>query len=167
MPRARKAAVLDKAVIPKELPILPSGDAVAFPAILIPLGTSNEKVVRLIDEAASGDRVVGIFAQRPGTEAPTPENLYSMGTAATIVRMFKMPDGSIRAFLQGQARIRMAKVTRTEPYIKAKVEEIAETAEEGPELEALTQNLVALFRRVVELAPNLPEELNIAVINIP
>lgn len=121
MARPRRAVRANKLTIPKELPILPSGDAVAFPAILIPLGTSNEKIVRLIDEAASGDRMVGIFAQRPGTEAPTPENLYSLGTAATIVRMFKMPDGSIRAFLQGQARIRMTKVSQTEPYIRARL----------------------------------------------
>ena len=166
MAKRKQTNDTQKAPIPRELPILPAGDAVAFPAILIPLGTANEKVVKLIDAASSGDRVVGIFAQRPGTDTPTADNLYSMGTAATIVRMFKMPDGSIRAFLQGQARIRITKVTKKEPFIRAKVEEVAETAAEGPEMEALSKNLVYLFRKIVELAPNLPEELSIAVDNI-
>lgn len=152
--------------LPEELPIFPSGDTVVYPAIILPLGTGEEKAVKLIDEAAATDKIIGFFAQRPGSEQPTPENLYNIGTAALIARMFKLPDGSIRAFLQGLSRIRLKEITQTEPYLKGKVEVIEDKVEKTTELEALTRNLLALFQKVVQLAPNLPSELNIAALNI-
>jgi len=78
-----------------------------------------------------------------------------------------MPDGSIRVFLQGISRIKLKKITQTEPYLKAKVEVIEDKVEQTTELEALVRNLTGLFQRVIELAPNLPSELNVAVLNIP
>ena len=157
----------DRVTIPEELPILPSGENVAYPSIIIPLMTEDEGTVRLIDEVAAGERVVGIFAQRRDSEDIFPANLYNIGTAALIARMFKMPDGSIRAFLQGLKRIRLTKLTQREPYPKGKIEAVEERLEMTIELEAMTKNLVGLFQRVVSLAPNLPGELGIAVVNIP
>jgi ATP-dependent Lon protease len=124
------------------------------------LGTGEERVVKLINEAAAGDKIVGIFAQRPGTE-----ELYEIGTAAIIARLFKLPDG-IRAFLQGLTRLKLKKITQTSPYLKGEVEVLTEEVEKGTELEALGRNLVSLFQRVVQLAPNLPSELGIVAVNI-
>ena len=150
-----------------ELPILPSADAVLYPSMIVPLATDDQKMVTLIDDAVAGDKIVAIFTRRPGEEEPSPKNLYSVGTAALIARMFKMPDGSIRAFLQGLERIRLKKLTQSEPYLKGKVEVIrVEEVEKTTELEALMRNLVDLFQRVVSLAPNLPEELGIAAVNM-
>ncbi len=146
--------------------MFPSGQTVVYPAIIIPLGTAEEKLVRLVDEAASKDKFVGFFAQRPGSEAPLPESLYSVGTVAVIARMFKLPDGSIRAFFQGISRARIKEITQVEPYLKAKIEVLEDRVERTTELEALTKNLLSLFQRAVELAPNLPAELGIAALNI-
>ncbi len=151
---------------PEELPIFPSGDTVVYPALILPLGTGDAKMVKLIDEAVAGDKIIGFFAQRPGSEKPVPENLYHIGTAALIARMFKLPDGSVRAFLQGLSRIRLKKITQTEPYLKGKVEIIEDKIEMTTELEALTRNLLSLFQKAVQLAPNLPNELTIAALNI-
>ncbi len=163
----RQAREPGKPSIPEELPILPSGQVVAYPSIIIPLGTGDEKIVKLIDEAMAGDRMVGIFAQRSDPEKSLPHNLYSIGTAAIIARMFKMPDGSIRAFLRGLARIRLKELTQTEPYLRGRVEVVESRAERSTELEATTRNLLALFQKVVSLAPNLPSEIGIAAVNIP
>jgi ATP-dependent Lon protease len=81
--------------------------------------------------------------------------------------MFKLPDGSVRVFFQGLSRIRLKEITQVEPYMKAKIEVVEDKIEKTTELEALIRNLTRLFQRVVELAPNLPSELNIAVLNIP
>jgi len=153
--------------VPEELYILPSDEVVLYPSLIIPLAIADEKMVKLIDEIITGDKVVGYFAQRPKSKETPPANLYSIGTAALIARMFKLPDGSIRIFLQGLSRVRLKEVTQTEPYIKAKVEVIKDKLEKSMELEALTRNLTGLFQKVVELAPNLPSELNFAVLNIP
>lgn len=153
--------------IPEELYILPSDELVLYPSLIIPVAITDEKAVKLIDEIAAGDKIVGYFAQRPKSKEAPPANLYSIGTAALVARMFKLPDGSIRIFLQGLSRVRLKEVTQTEPYIKAKVEVIKDKLEKSMELEALTRNLTGLFQKVVELAPNLPSELNLAVLNIP
>lgn len=158
----------EKFRIPEEMPIFPSGQTVVYPAIIIPLGTAEEKLVRLIDEAASRDKFVGFFAQRPGSgDLPLPESLYSVGTVAVIARMFKLPDGSIRAFFQGISRARIKEITQVEPYLKAKIEVLEDKVERTTELEAMRKNLLNLFQRAVELAPNLPAELSIAALNIP
>jgi ATP-dependent Lon protease len=163
--RSERAA--EKFPIPEELPILPHHEVVVYPSLIIPLGTGEEKVVKFIDEVAAGDKVVGFFAQRPDSKEALPASLYSIGTAALIARMFKLPDGSIRVFFQGLSRIGLKEITQVEPYMKAKVEVIEDKAEKTTELEALTRNLTGLFQRVIELAPNLPSELNVAVLNMP
>jgi len=91
----------EKPSIPDELLILPSGDAVLYPSMIVPLSTGDEKTVKLIDEAVAGDKMVALFARRPGEE----QKLYDVGTAATIAKMFKMPDGSTNALIQGLQRI--------------------------------------------------------------
>jgi len=153
--------------IPQELPILPSGKSVIYPSMLVPMAIGEERMVKLVDDAVTGDKMVGLFAQRPGGDEPLPQNLYTVGTAASIVRMLKMPDGSVRAFLQGICRIRLIEFTQTEPYLKAKVERIEEREEKTPELEAMARNIISLFQKVVSLAPNLPDELAIAAMNMP
>ncbi|MGB2798515.1 MAG: endopeptidase La [Dehalococcoidia bacterium] len=154
----------EKPSIPDELLILPSGDAVLYPSMIVPLSTGDEKTVKLIDEAVAGDKMVAIFARRPGEE----QKLYDVGTAATIAKMFKLPDGSTNALIQGLQRIRLKEITQTEPYLKGKVELLEDEAvEETTELEALARNLTVQFQKVVSLAPNLPIELGIAAMNIP
>ena len=154
--------------VPEILPILPSGDAVVYPSLIIPLATRDEQVVKLIDHVVSTqDKLVGVFAENPEVSGPPPANLFEVGTAALIVKMFKLPDGSVRAVLQGLSRIRIKAILETSPFIRALVEKVEEKVEEGPELEALVRNVVALFQKIVSLAPHLPEELGIAAMNIP
>jgi ATP-dependent Lon protease len=155
----------EKFRIPEELPILPENEVVIYPSLIVPLRTAEAKALKLIDEAAAGDKLVGFFAQRPDSSEAT--NFYSIGVAALIARMFKLPDGSVHIFFQGLSRIGLKEITQVEPYLKARVEVIEDKVERSAELEALVRNLTGLFQKVVELAPNLPSELNIAVLNIP
>jgi ATP-dependent Lon protease len=157
---------LTKITIPSELPIIPVGENMVFPSIVVPLSTEKQRIVQLIDAALSDNKLVGIFGQRTDTEQPTVADLYHTGSAALIARMFKIPDGSIRVFLQGLARIRLVDITQTEPYLKGRVEFVEEKVEKTTELEALTRNLLSLFQKVVDIAPNLPGELSVAAVNI-
>ncbi len=152
--------------IPEELAIIPGGPGAVFPAMMVPIVVNSENTVKLIDDAVAGDKIVGVFAQRPGVEEPPPANLYEIGTAASIVRMLKMPDGTVHALLQGITRIRLALVVQTEPYVRGRIEQVEESLEKTPELEALVRNIVALFQKAVSLAPNLPDELSVAAFNL-
>jgi ATP-dependent Lon protease len=146
--------------IPPEVPLLLSEDIVIYPSLIMPFGTEDEKVVKIIDQAVVKDKIIGIFP--PSTE----NNASPIGTAALIGKMFKLPDGSIRAFLQGLARVYLKEITQQEPVPYGKVEVCEEKVERSTELEALVRNLNDLFQRVVNLAPNLPEEIGIAAMNI-
>ena len=92
--------------IPGELPVLPLRDTVLFPNSFMPLAVAREASVRLIDEATTSGRMIGVFTQREASvEEPLLEDLYPIGTATHIHKMFKLPDGSLRLIVQGLARI--------------------------------------------------------------
>ncbi|MDY6917672.1 MAG: endopeptidase La [Chloroflexota bacterium] len=149
--------------IPEELLILPTGEAVLYPSMVVPLSTQEEATVKIIDEAMAGDKFLALIAYRPGEE----QQFYQVGTAAIIARMLKMPDGTTNALIQGLQRIRLKKITQTEPFLKCRVELLEEeNAEQTTELEAMMRNLVALFEKVVSLAPNLPPELSMVAANM-
>jgi ATP-dependent Lon protease len=160
---AQEKETTEKPAIPEELLILPSGEAVLYPSMIVPLSTAEEHTVKLIDEAVAGGKLVGIFAQQPGEE----RKLYEVGTAARVAKMFKLADGTTNALIQGLQRIRLKELLQTEPYFKGKVEALVdEPVEETTELEALTRNLAGQFQQIVSLAPNLPTELGIAAMNM-
>ncbi|MDY6892481.1 MAG: endopeptidase La [Chloroflexota bacterium] len=153
--------------IPGELSILPSGEYVIFPSVIIPLAASDERTIKLIDEAVAGDKIIGIFAIQHRSEKVSPEDLYKIGTAANIVKMLKMPDGSVRALLQGLKRIKLVEISQTDPFFKGTVEVATEEKKDmSPELEALMRNISSLFQKMVSLSPNLPDELSVAAMNL-
>jgi ATP-dependent Lon protease len=152
--------------IPEELSIIPAGPGAVFPAMMVPVAVTNEKTIKLIDDAVAGDKLVAVFAQRQDVEQEPPANLYEIGTAATISRMLKMPDGTVHALLQGITRIKLVQVNQVDPYIKGRIEILEEKLEQTPELEALMRNILALFQKLVSLAPHLPDELSLAALNM-
>ena len=101
---------------PGELAILPLRDTVLFPNSFMPLAVARESSVRLIDEALSSGKLIGVFTQRePTVEDPRQEDLYGVGTASHIHKMFKLPDGSLRLIVQGLARVTLDQITETRP----------------------------------------------------
>lgn len=110
---------------PEELPILPVRGVVVYPMMILPLTIGQPRSVRLIDEVAVRDRMVGLFASRePKVDDPSPDQLYSMGTLAVIHRLIKAPDGTMRVICHGMKRIRIDSWTAVEPFLKAKVSEV-------------------------------------------
>src|SRR3569832_1405162 len=130
--------------IPDELPILPLRDTVLFPNSFMPLAVARESSVRLIDEAISGGKLLGVFTQRDASvEEPQQGDLYRVGTASHIHKMFKLPDGSLRLIVQGLARLTLDHVTETRPYLRARVTPAPEAFNEDDRLEidALLRNI--------------------------
>ena len=128
--------------IPSILPILPLRGLVVYPQTAVPLTIGQPRSIRLVDDVMSGDdRLIGLVSARnPDLETPEPQDLYSIGTVAIVHRLFRAPDGTIRLVVQGMARFRLIDFIQNEPYLKANVELIPETVEEGLELEALARN---------------------------
>ena len=155
--------------IPPELPVLPLRDTVLFPNSFMPLAVARESSVRLIEEAIADDRLVGVFTQlEPGTEEPTQEELYPIGTATHIHKMFKLPDGTLRLIVQGQVRLHLDEVLESKNYIRARVSQADEMAQECDRLEidALQRNIKNNFQQVVSLSPLLSDDLQALAGNI-
>src|SRR6476660_3210508 len=108
--------------IPPELPVLPLRDTVLFPNSFMPLAVARESSVRLIDEAINSSKVIGVFTQRDAArDEPHQEDLYPIGTATHLPKLFRLPDGSLRRIVQGLARIRLDDVVAVRPYLRAQV----------------------------------------------
>src|SRR6186997_2388894 len=155
--------------VPDELPILPLRDTVLFPNSFMPLAVARESSVRLIDEAISGGKLIGVFTQRDATvEEPQQADLYSLGTASHIHKMFKLPDGSLRLIVQGLARLTLEEVTSSRPYLRGRVAPAPESLDEGQRLEidALLRNIKTSFQQVVSLSPLLSDDLQTLALNI-
>ncbi len=148
---------------PDELAILPLREAVLFPQAVIPLAVARPSSVRAVDEAVLGEsRAIGVVTQRDATqEAPAPQDLYQMGTVATIHRMLKQSDGTIRLVVQGLERFRVLEFTQTTPHLRARIERVPDImpAADDVEAQALGRQASTLFERVVELSPTLSDEL--------
>ena len=155
--------------IPPELPILPLRDTVLFPNSFMPLAVARETSVRLIDDAIVGGKLVGIFTQRDASvEEPGQEDLYQIGTATHIHKMFKLPDGSLRLIVQGLARVRLDRVISAGPYLRAEVSPAVETTgdEDHLEIDALERNIKSNFQHVISLSPLLSDDLQTLTANI-
>src|SRR6185503_4857567 len=153
--------------LPPELPVLPLRESVSFPDTLMPLAVGQERSVKLVNDVLAGNRMLVMVASKdPEIETPGPEQVYRMGVAGFVARMLKVPDGSIRILVQGGSRVELTDFIATEPYMIARIEERPDAIEEGPELEGLTRNVQATFSQIIDSAPYLPEELQLAVANL-
>jgi ATP-dependent Lon protease len=155
--------------LPDELPILPLRDTVLFPNSFMPLAVARESSVRLIDEAISGGKLIGVFTQRDASvEEPQQDDLYRVGTASHIHKMFKLPDGSLRLIVQGLARLTLDHITETRPYLRGHVSPAPEAASDADRLEidALLRNIKTNFQQVVSLSPLLSDDLQTLAANI-
>ncbi len=155
----------------KEIAILPSRDMVLFPHMVVPWIIEPPHLVKMIDDALVTDRTVAVFAERKHegdreeVHAHTPD-LYDIGTVGLILRMAKNEEGHAKLIIQGVTRARLKDITATEPYIKARVEPVHDIIQHGPEVQALVVNVRQTFSRILELSPNLPNELINVVMGI-
>ena len=146
----------DKLFIPAELPILPLRGTVAYPYLIVPLVVGREKSIRLVDEAMARDRLIGILTQKnPDVEDPEAEDLYTIGTVATIMKMVKMVDGSQRIVVQGICRFKLIEFIEKDPNIMARILPVYEEYQKDIEVDAMNINLKGLYKKAIEVAPYL------------
>ncbi len=151
---------------PAVLPILPLRGQMVYPQTAVPLTIGQPRSIRLVDDVVAGDeRLIGVVTSRdPELEVPEPKDLFLVGTIAMVHRLFRAPDGTIRLLVQGLARFRLGEFIQTEPYLKANIQPIPESVEEGLEVVALARNARSQFEHIAEMVPSIPRELVASVI---
>lgn len=154
---------------PEEIPILPLRNTVLFPGVVIPITVGRDKSITLIKDAYKGDKTIGVAAQKNDkTEDPSFEELNKIGTIAFILKMFRMPDGNTTVIIQGKRRFELKEITRTEPYLKAKIAEFKEAKPEknDKEFDALVGSLKDIAQQIIKGSPQIPSEASFAMKNI-
>ena len=150
----------NKPTNPEQVAILPLRGVIVYPLSAIPLRVSQARSIKLVDEAVQNKTQIGLIASKNAEkDEPNPDELYTIGTLATIVRHFKAPDGVVNLIVQGGERFQVVEYLGTEPYITAKIELSPEPFENTLEIEALRRNISQGFNQMAELLPNLPDEL--------
>ena len=153
--------------LPDAIGILPIRNAVAYPGTVTPLAIGRERTKRLLDDTRPNETIIGLVTQRnPQTEKPRFDDIYSVGTTASVLKIIKMPQGSIHIIVHSIARFKIVKPVATEPYLKAKVQPLNVKTRMTKKLKALIVNVRQAANRVIELSPNVPEEASVLLENI-
>jgi len=153
--------------LPKVIGILPLRNAVAYPGTVTPLAIGRDRSRALLEYTKPNDTIIGLVSQKdPKTEKPGFSDLYDVGTAATMLKVIKLPQGSIHIVVHAIGRFRILKPVATEPYLKAQVEPLQAKARMTKKLKALIVNVRHAANRVIALSPNVPEEAALLLENI-
>jgi ATP-dependent Lon protease len=154
---------------PEDIAILPLRNTVIFPGVVAPITAGRDKSIKLIKDANSGSKLIGVIAQKEAkTETPGFEDLHKVGTLARIVRMFKMPDGNTTVIIQGLNRFRIKEPIQSDPYMRAKIDVIKEDfeAEKTKDFEILIGSVKDLALQIIQESPAIPSEAQFALNNI-
>jgi ATP-dependent Lon protease len=147
--------------IPEILPIMPVLDVMLFPRMVLPMIVQEETAKQLIDDAMAANRLVGLVVSRKSDMAPPhePDDLYEVGTVASILKMAKQDEKGAQLLVQGVSRFRVVEYIKDRSYLQARIEPIPEQTVKDMEVDAMMTNLVGLFHTVLDLSPHLPKEL--------
>lgn len=143
-----------------ELPILALKNTVLFPSIIIPITVGRDKSIKAINEAYDTGRMIAVLSQKDSkVETPKSKDLYHKGTIARIVKLLRMPDGTITAILQGRTRFELESMVEEHPILRGKIG-VLKTIEVKDKLrfQALIESIKDLAKQIIELSPNIPSE---------
>ncbi|MHC4752292.1 MAG: endopeptidase La [Planctomycetota bacterium] len=153
--------------LPEVTGILPIRNAVAYPGTVTPLAIGRKRSKALLADTTPNESIIGLLTQRnPETDRPDFNNLYSVGTAASILKVIKLPQGSMHVIVHGISRFKVTKKIATKPYLKARVQPLNVKVRMTKKLQALIVSVRQAANRVIALSPNVPEEASVLLENI-
>jgi len=152
---------------PDVIGILPIRNVVAYPGTVTPLAIGRKRSKALVADVSQKKSVIGLLTQRnPNVDVPGFKDLYSVGTTASILKVIKLPQGSVHIVVHGISRFKVTRRLSTKPYLKARVKYLDTKVRMTKKLQALIVNVRGAANRVIELSPNVPEEALVLLENI-
>ncbi|MDX1590021.1 MAG: endopeptidase La [Oleiphilaceae bacterium] len=152
----------DKEPVPatETLPILPLRDVVVFPHMVVPLFVGREKSINALEEAMASSKRIFLVAQRDAeTDDPTADEIYQLGTVASVLQMLKLPDGTVKVLVEGTHRGRLGEVSGRD-YLRGPIEALPEQPVDEREEEVLVRTLMEEFEKFVKLSRKVPSEVS-------
>jgi len=155
--------------LPDTLPLLPLRNTVLFPGVVIPITAGRDKSIKLLQQASRKKEVIGVVSQKDAdNEDPGADDIYTIGTVARIVRMFKMPDGNTTVIIQGKRRFAIDRILEEDPYLQAQIKMVTEKKprKNNQKFGALMDSVQDLALEIIKASPNIPSEAAFAIKNI-
>ena len=154
--------------IPDALPLLALKNTVLFPGIVIPITVGRDKSIKAVDSAFKSGKLISVFSQISlDEEDPGFADLYEVGTVAKILKLIKMPDGSVTAILQGRNRVNLLGLAQEDPFIMAQLSSRTyESPKDKLKFEALISSIRDQSKKIINLTPHIPNEASVMLKNI-
>ena len=152
----------------RELPLVPLRETVIFPEMIVPLQVGRDKSVQALNQAVADSSPIALVTQRQADleDVTEPGELYSVGTLAKIAQVVQLQDGTVRAIVQGQQRVKLVEFVATDPFIQAKIEMVEEQPASGLEVQALVRTVQGQIEQYVQSGAPVPPEAAVAARNI-
>ncbi len=154
--------------MPDQLPILVLRNTVLFPGLVIPITIGREKSLKAVDNAYHSNRLIAVLAQQDSdNEDPGVEDLFTVGTIARIIKLLRMPDGTVTAILQGRKRFTLGAILSEDPFLLGETRPLEYLPVKNPvEFEAIIASIRDMAKQIIELSPNIPDEAVVMLRNI-
>ena len=143
-----------------ELPVLPLRDVVVYPHMVIPLFVGREKSIRALEEVMTADKQILLATQRNASDDdPAADDIYTVGTLATVLQLLKLPDGTVKVLVEGARRAEVINFIDRTDYFEAEVRPIEEVESDRVEVEALARSVLVEFDNYVKLNKKVSPEV--------
>jgi ATP-dependent Lon protease len=143
-----------------EIPVLALRDVVVYPHMVIPLFVGREKSIRCLEAAMEADKQIFLVAQKDASvDDPTVEELYDMGTVATVLQLLKLPDGTVKVLVEGNQRAKLLKFLKTDEFFQAEVEFLESKNIDEQEQDIFIRSAISQFEGYVKLNKKIPPEV--------
>ncbi len=148
-------------------PVLPLRDIVVFPHMIVPLFVGREKSIRALEEVMRDDKQILLVAQKnAGQDDPGTDDIYRVGTVSSVLQLLKLPDGTVKVLVEGNARAEINSFIDNPKFFQAHAEILPETKSDPRELEALARAVVTQFEQYVKLNKKVPPEVLVSLSQI-
>ena len=141
-------------------PVLPLRDIVVFPHMIVPLFVGREKSINALEEVTENEKQILLVAQKnAGDDEPSTDDIYKMGTLASVLQLLKLPDGTVKVLVEGTERVEISKYVENDDYFEAVTGPVEEDMGSGDEIEALSRSAVSQFESYVRLNKKISPEV--------
>jgi ATP-dependent Lon protease len=151
----------------KRVPMMPVRDMVIFPQMMTPFIVGREASVRALEEALAGDKKIFLATQHDASvDDPKPDEIYTVGTLATIVQSVRLPDGNIKVLVEGAERAKVVQIATEEGFFRATLRLVQIKAEPSPQIEQASGRATQLFEQYVKLSQSLNYDTMVAAVRV-
>src|ERR1700731_5441781 len=151
----------------EQVPLLPLRELIVFPHEVYPIFVGRQKSIKALEAAEQQKKPILLAAQRDArVSEPGPDDIYAVGTLGVVVQLLRLPDGTVKALLEGKPRARIVRYAAEEEYFQVEVEPIEEVCDRSTEIEALIRSVNATFDNYVRLNKKIPPEMATSIASV-